>query len=80
MMWVACMKREMKIMIVISGYQLYKLGTYQVETNPPVQTMQTPIRTIGSKSDGRGERWEQYAQNRPPGPLPPVFFCKPPST
>jgi hypothetical protein len=24
MMWVACMKREMKLMIV-SGYQLYKL-------------------------------------------------------
>jgi hypothetical protein len=26
MMWVACMKREMKLMIV-SGYQLYKFST-----------------------------------------------------
>jgi hypothetical protein len=28
MMWVACMKREMKLMIV-SGYQLYKLYRYR---------------------------------------------------
>jgi hypothetical protein len=29
MMWVACMKREMKLMIV-SGYQLYKLYRYRL--------------------------------------------------
>jgi hypothetical protein len=45
MMWVACMKREMKLMIV-SGYQLYKL--YRSDRNI---TSQPYYRKVPEKSE-----------------------------
>jgi hypothetical protein len=51
---------------------------YQVETTTPVQTMQTIIRITGSKSDGYGERWDNFTQTRPPTPTSFVTFAQNP--
>jgi hypothetical protein len=53
-------------------------GTYQVETSPPVETMETPITAVRSASDGHRKRWEPFAKNRPPGPFPSWQFLKKP--
>jgi hypothetical protein len=39
-----------------------------VKTRPLVQTMQTPVRDVGSTSNGHGERWGRFIETRPPPP------------
>jgi hypothetical protein len=51
------------------GKSLKKEGAYQVETSPHVETMQTPITTVGSESNGHGERWWQFTSSRSPAPI-----------
>jgi hypothetical protein len=46
-----------------------------VETNPPLQTMQTMISTTGSRSKGHRETWEQFTNCRPPAPRWSTHFC-----
>jgi hypothetical protein len=41
------------------------MGAYQVETNPPIQTMQTPISDVRCKSDDQHNRWKTFAITRP---------------
>jgi hypothetical protein len=71
-----------KTCYILGGHnyrELLTMGTYQVETSPPVETMETPITAVRSASDGHRKRWEPFAKNRPPGPLPIlVIFQKPP--
>jgi hypothetical protein len=54
-------------------------GAYRVKTSPHVETMQTPIMTVGSESKGHSERWGNFAKNCPPGPSCSMSFCKTPS-
>jgi hypothetical protein len=46
----------------------FRLGTYHVQTNTLVQTMQTAIITITSRSNGSRERWAHFTKNRPTAP------------
>jgi hypothetical protein len=45
------------------------MGVYQVETKPPMQTMQTHTWDGRFESDGSRESLEHFAKNRPPVPL-----------
>jgi hypothetical protein len=46
-------------------YCIYSLGVYHVQTSSPVQTMQTPMRGVGSGFDGWEERWGLFMKTRP---------------
>jgi hypothetical protein len=47
-----------------------------METNPPVQTMETVTGDVDSPSDYRGESWCRFAIRRPPAPHLLMAFCK----
>jgi hypothetical protein len=54
------------------------MGAYQVETNPPMQTMKTSVTATGSPSYGQRDRWEKFAKHHPSVPLLSIYFCSNP--